>query len=104
MPRPSNCSKPAPAACSATWASCLPCCAPSGRPAPALELGLGLGLGLGPALAQPRRRRLVHGLRTRGLLLGLQRPLEGGPLLQALPVGRSEERRVGKECRSRWSP
>ena len=21
-----------------------------------------------------------------------------------LPVGRSEERRVGKECRSRWSP
>ena len=21
-----------------------------------------------------------------------------------IPVGRSEERRVGKECRSRWSP
>src|SRR2546429_3342725 len=24
--------------------------------------------------------------------------------LRALPAGRSEERRVGKECRSRWSP
>src|SRR5687767_16039444 len=22
----------------------------------------------------------------------------------AVPIGRSEERRVGKECRSRWSP
>src|SRR3712207_9174506 len=28
--------------------------------------------------------------------------LDGGP--QLLRVGRSEERRVGKECRSRWSP
>ena len=25
-------------------------------------------------------------------------------LLTALPLLRSEERRVGKECRSRWSP
>src|SRR2546427_10914761 len=25
-------------------------------------------------------------------------------LLQRLPLERSEERRVGKECRSRWSP
>src|SRR5690349_24943652 len=32
---------------------------------------------------------------------GLQRTL-GRP--QGLPEGRSEERRVGKECRSRWSP
>ena len=24
--------------------------------------------------------------------------------IHALPVSRSEERRVGKECRSRWSP
>ena len=29
--------------------------------------------------------------------LGLGRPI-------ALPFARSEERRVGKECRSRWSP
>ena len=27
-----------------------------------------------------------------------------GILLAYLPVKRSEERRVGKECRSRWSP
>ena len=28
------------------------------------------------------------------------------PLKEAIPLGlqRSEERRVGKECRSRWSP
>src|SRR3712207_9163474 len=32
-------------------------------------------------------------------------PTEIGPLPVALlVVGRSEERRVGKECRSRWSP
>ena len=37
-------------------------------------------------------------------------PLIKGPedfvktLLNALTIGRSEERRVGKECRSRWSP
>ena len=28
----------------------------------------------------------------------------GAPLLAALLDVRSEERRVGKECRSRWSP
>src|SRR3712207_7630119 len=37
-------------------------------------------------------RRLAH-------LDRLEAALEGGVLLQ-----RSEERRVGKECRSRWSP
>ena len=25
-------------------------------------------------------------------------------IFKYLPMGRSEERRVGKECRSRWSP
>src|SRR5256886_16587402 len=30
--------------------------------------------------------------------------LASGILLKALENGRSEERRVGKECRSRWSP
>ena len=29
---------------------------------------------------------------------------EADGLLVELAVGRSEERRVGKECRSRWSP
>ena len=27
-----------------------------------------------------------------------------GPLVTAMSAERSEERRVGKECRSRWSP
>src|SRR5712692_12028164 len=40
-------------------------------------------------LAPPRRR--------------LERGRDVGELLHALP-DRSEERRVGKECRSRWSP
>ena len=30
--------------------------------------------------------------------------LTGAPALWVLPTSRSEERRVGKECRSRWSP
>ena len=35
----------------------------------------------------------------------LMRALETGELAPADPgVARSEERRVGKECRSRWSP
>ena len=34
------------------------------------------------------------------MLVGIIRPTEG----QILFEGRSEERRVGKECRSRWSP
>ncbi len=29
---------------------------------------------------------------------------EGFPRLVSMEIGRSEERRVGKECRSRWSP
>ena len=29
---------------------------------------------------------------------------EKSKLLEAVGVNRSEERRVGKECRSRWSP
>ena len=35
----------------------------------------------------------------------LLQELTGGPVCVAYrPNGRSEERRVGKECRSRWSP
>src|SRR5256885_8326609 len=30
--------------------------------------------------------------------------IAGGPSLSGLNFARSEERRVGKECRSRWSP
>src|SRR3712207_8865898 len=38
--------------------------------------------------------------------LAVEQPLEVGAELQAVRAARprSEERRVGKECRSRWSP
>src|SRR3989475_11844985 len=53
--------------------------------------------------APPSRRLLPLGLAA-PLRPGL-RPLLGGFLLLRLgPRRRSEERRVGKECRSRWSP
>src|SRR5256885_13846326 len=40
-----------------------------------------------------------------GTLVGKTMMLELGPVLVSLALaGRSEERRVGKECRSRWSP
>src|SRR3989454_11459702 len=51
-----------------------------------------------------RRQRLAdeppHGARVR--CLECVRQLQGGPGLSL--IDRSEERRVGKECRSRWSP
>ena len=31
-------------------------------------------------------------------------PHNNGKVMQAINIIRSEERRVGKECRSRWSP
>ena len=64
---------------------------------------------------------LVHSFREsgrKGIVLGLSGGVDSalvaklcadalGPqhvLGVAMPDGRSEERRVGKECRSRWSP
>ena len=38
------------------------------------------------------------------LLLVRKANQTGAPLCAELIYGRSEERRVGKECRSRWSP
>ena len=35
---------------------------------------------------------------------GLRVGEDGGGTSRAVCCGRSEERRVGKECRSRWSP
>src|SRR2546422_5080068 len=51
----------------------------------------------------PVNRRVLHDL----LLRWKMKPTvaDGGPAaLRALADARSEERRVGKECRSRWSP
>src|SRR3989441_9471143 len=39
-----------------------------------------------------------------GAGIALRRPPEGKYELQVIGTERSEERRVGKECRSRWSP
>src|SRR6266849_10279607 len=39
-----------------------------------------------------------------GELIDLRHPLDHDVQLQILTEKRSEERRVGKECRSRWSP
>ena len=42
---------------------------------------------------------------TFGLVTGLLRPDSGQVLMDGMAIEqRSEERRVGKECRSRWSP
>ena len=38
------------------------------------------------------------------LAVGEGETVEGGQVLVLQKFGRSEERRVGKECRSRWSP
>src|SRR2546430_6596644 len=56
------------------------------------------------------RRILVEALITKGTVLQFERYREGAAvLLGAIALAkqyglRSEERRVGKECRSRWSP
>src|SRR2546430_3027490 len=34
----------------------------------------------------------------------VEQELQQNPVLEEAPEERSEERRVGKECRSRWSP
>ena len=38
------------------------------------------------------------------ILAGLEKPDDGALQMQQGLTTRSEERRVGKECRSRWSP
>src|SRR3712207_9285274 len=66
---------------------------------PGEQLVLGVGVLEGqrqPGLPQLAAERLLGG---RAALLGGVRGLQQGLLDQ-----RSEERRVGKECRSRWSP
>ena len=76
-----------------------------GLPASAGDAGSGPGLGGSrvPRSGWAREPRLL-GLRVWSLC-----PATGGAAVvrgprAAMKSGRSEERRVGKECRSRWSP
>src|SRR2546426_1734303 len=72
---------------------------------------LPISVGLDPAqrgLPGPLDRSLSHPSRTRTLRQltpgGSSRQPGGGPVRRRCRDRRSEERRVGKECRSRWSP
>ena len=47
---------------------------------------------------------LTRGPITRTMLLFAGPMIAGNLLQQFYNIARSEERRVGKECRSRWSP
>src|SRR3712207_9395291 len=47
---------------------------------------------------------VISGLVVLLLWIPLHQPLGVGTVVNTVLVGRSEERRVGKECRSRWSP
>src|SRR3712207_9453529 len=57
----------------------------------------GYGAWTGRVFDAPMIEELVEGIAARGVLGMCDGVLSGY-------MGRSEERRVGKECRSRWSP
>src|SRR2546427_11083273 len=52
----------------------------------------------------PRNREWLDVDRMRPLLVVKNKRFPGQGSQQKAAAGRSEERRVGKECRSRWSP
>ena len=56
------------------------------------------------ASASPRRRELLKGLNLNFEVRLIPDINESHPAGLAPKLLRSEERRVGKECRSRWSP
>src|SRR2546425_12487533 len=69
--------------------------------------------GMGTAPAKATREFFVKRAKERGLArttatapdsAATQRAASGDLDMPSMPGGRSEERRVGKECRSRWSP
>src|SRR2546427_12002175 len=47
---------------------------------------------------------IIKSLTNQGIYKIVQKTDSLGSLLPAIYAARSEERRVGKECRSRWSP
>ena len=70
-----------------------------------------IGKSIAESLGRPFYRFSVGGMRDEAEIKGHRRTYIGaqpGKLVQALKdvevMNRSEERRVGKECRSRWSP
>src|SRR5438876_9958714 len=70
---------------------------------PAGSTGADLAKAIGPGLA-----KAALAVRVNGQVWDLARPLPDGAKVTILtdkdPQARSEERRVGKECRSRWAP
>src|SRR5271157_3077252 len=56
------------------------------------------------SLSRDERRDLFQPGPVTVLAIRVERPADQPPLFQQLAHLRSEERRVGKECRSRWSP
>src|SRR3989441_12478071 len=69
--------------------------------------------GMGTAPAKATREFFVKRAQERGIAAttatapdsaATQRTASGDLDMPSMPGGRSEERRVGKECRSRWSP
>src|SRR6266481_9266613 len=81
------------------WDSHLHLCRPEGSAEGRAEIRVGAGAGCGAVggqvIASALNNMDLHWCVTR-----LPKPVR--ELLKA--HGRSEERRVGKECRSRWSP
>ena len=66
------------------------------------ELTIELAMKLGQAGAYVLTKEQSH---QPTIIIGCDTRISGGMLANALMAGiRSEERRVGKECRSRWSP
>src|SRR5258706_8193849 len=71
---------------------------------PILAPPVGGPLGAGRPERPRQRRRLRGAVRRRRLRGPGPRRQHDDPLSDDRDRGRSEERRVGKECRSRWSP
>src|SRR5689334_17739265 len=59
---------------------------------------------LGPQSDDFVRNRLTHSLEVAQIARDLARALGCHPDIAETAALRSEERRVGKECRSRWAP